>query len=324
MKAKVLQATAAAVMVSLMFSGCAMLNSFTGTKTADANPINQLGPYNGLKHAVGVTDFKNQGGWAAQWKLGNNLSIMLETALGATERFVLVEREKLKDVIAEQDLAGSDRVAAAKKVARKGLIRPARYLATGAITGVEQKQAGTGGGIRIKGFRIGGSKGKAKVTVAVKLIDTTTGEIAAQQQVTGEAGKAALNVAMYKGGVGGNFGSFAKTPLAEAAQDCMNQAAVFLARKMEEMPFEGSVVKASGKTVIINRGSEFGVSAGKQLVMKTLGELLTDPDTGAILGREEGDEIGRLKVTKVTPKMSYCIVTSGEKKPDKGTPVYEM
>ncbi len=57
--------------------------------------------------------------------------------------------------------------------------------------------------------------------------------------------------------------------------------------------------------------------------MKTLGDLLTDPDTGAILGREDGEEIGKLKVTKVSPKMSYCIVTSGEKKPKTGTPVYE-
>jgi len=306
-----------------MFSGCAMLDSFTGTTTTDSNPVNQLGPYSGLKHAVGVTDFKNQGGWAAQWKLGNNLSIMLEAALGATERFVMVEREALKDVIAEQDLAGSARVAAAQKVAKTGLIRPARYLATGAVTGVEEDQAGTGGGVNIKGFRIGGSKGKAKVTVIVKLIDTTTGEIAAQQSITGVAGKAALNVGLTKGGFSGDLGGFAKTPLAEAAQDCMNQAAVFIAKKMENMPFEGAVVKASGNTVIINRGEEFGVTVGKELTMKTLGELLTDPDTGAILGREDGEEIGKLKITKVAPKMSYCTVTSGEKTPKAGTPVYE-
>ena len=103
----------------------------------------------------------------------------------------------------------------------------------------------------------------------------------------------------------------------------MNQAAVFIAKKMENMPFEGAVVKASSKSVIINRGGEFGVTVGTELVMKTLGELLTDPDTGAILGREDGDEIGKLKVTKVSPKTSTCIVTSGAKQPKRGTPVYQ-
>lgn len=324
MKAKILPVTVIALLVCTLLSGCALLSGSTGTTTSDANPVSQLGPYSGLKHAVGCKDFENQGGWAAQWKLGNNLSIMLESALAATDRFVMVEREKLEDVIAEQDLAGSARVAAARKVAKTGLIRPARYIATGAVTSVEENQAGSTGGIYIKGFRLGGSKGKAKVTVVVKLIDTTTGEIAAQQMVTGVAGKAGISVGMYKNGYGGTMGGFAKTPISEAAQDCMNQAAVFIARKMEEMPFEGAVVKSSAKTVIINRGDEFGVTVGKQLVMKTLGELLTDPDTGAILGREDGDEIGKLKVIKVAPKMSYCTVTSGEKTPKTGTPVYEM
>ncbi len=324
MKAKFFTVTVVSALICSIFSGCALLSGATGTTTRDANPVNQLGPYSGLKHAVGCKDFSNQAGWSGKWNMGNNLSIMLESALAATDRFVLVEREKLQDVIAEQDLAGSARVAAAKKVARTGLIRPARYLATGAITEITENQSGSTGGVYIKGFRLGGSKGKAQVTVIVKLIDTTTGEIAAQQRVTGVAGKAGISVGMYKNGYGGNLGGFAKTPVAEAAQDCMNQAAVFIAKKMESMPFEGAVVKASGKTVIINRGEEFGVAVGKELVMKTLGDLLTDPDTGAILGREDGEEIGKLKVIKVAPKMSYCTVTSGEKSPKSGTPVYEL
>lgn len=323
MKSRLFALAVSFTLACSMLTGCALLNSFTGTTTADSNPVNQLDPYSGLKHAVGVTDFKNQAGWSGHWDLGNNLSIMLESALGATERFVLVEREKLGAVIAEQDLAGSARVAAAQKVAKTGLIRPARYLATGAVTEVTDDQSGGGGGINIKGVRFGGSKGKSQVTVIVKLIDTTTGEIAAQQRITGQAGKAGINVGLTRGSFSGDMGGFAKTPIAEACQDCMNQAAVFIAKKMEKMPFEGAVVKASGKTVIINRGEEFGVEVGKSLVMKTLGDLLTDPDTGAILGREDGEEIGKLKVVKVDPKMAYCSVVSGEKNPSAGTPVYE-
>ncbi len=91
---------------------------------------------------------------------------------------------------------------------------------------------------------------------------------------------------------------------------------------MEEFPFEGSVVKVSDNgQVIINRGSEFGVEVGQDLIMTTEGETLTDPDTGAILGKEEGQLIGKLKVAKVLEKMSYCTVTSGEKNPSTGTVV---
>ena len=292
------------------------------TKTQSANMQTSLGEYKGLKHAIGCKDFENQAGWRGQWEIGNNLAIMLESALYDTGRFVLVEREKLKDVIAEQDLAASGRTAKAKQVAQTGLIRPARYIGTGAITQVEESQAGADGGISFRGIRVGGGRSQSQITVIVKLIDTTTGEIVAKESVVGRAGKTGLRVGLSVSGLNTDLGGFAKTPLGEAAQDCINQAAEFIAKKMEEFPFEGSVIRV-GKNgqVIINRGAEFGVELGQALVMAEEGELLTDPDTGAILGKEEGEVIGHLKVAKVDEKVAYCDVVKGEKNPDPGTVV---
>ena len=106
------------------------------TSTEDSNAKMNLGEYKGLKQAVGCQDFENQAGWSGSWDLGNNLSIMLESALFDTGRFVLVEREKLTAVVAEQDLAASGRTAKAKNVAQTGLIRSAKYIASGAVTTV--------------------------------------------------------------------------------------------------------------------------------------------------------------------------------------------
>jgi len=291
------------------------------TKTADGDAQMELGEYHGLKHAIGCKEFENQSGWAGQWQIGENLSIMLESALFDTGRFVIVEREKLGDVLGEQDLAASGRTAAAKKVARTGLVRPARYIGSGAVTEVSEETAGGVGGISIKGIRVGGGKSKAHLAIIAKLIDTTTGEIVAKKRIVGEAGRAKVNLGLSFRGVSTEMGGFSKTPLGEAAQDCINQAAVFFAQTMEAYPFEGSVVKVSGDRVIINRGSKYGVAPGATFVMKEEGELLTDPDTGEILGREEGVELGRLKVEKVLEKMSYCEVLSGEKDPPAGTRV---
>ena len=291
------------------------------TKTESGNVDMKLGEYKGLKHAIGCKDFDNESGWRGHWEIGSNLSIMLESALYDSGRFVIVEREKLRDVIAEQDLAASGRTAKSK-VARTGLIRPARYIGTGAVTEVEESQSGADGGISIKGIRVGGGKSQAQVTVIVKLVDTTTGEIVAKERIVGKAGKTGLRVGLSLRGLSTEVGGFVKTPLGQAAQDCINQAAAFIAKKMEEFPFEGSVVKVSDNgQVIINRGSEFGVEVGQDLLMTTEGETLTDPDTGAILGKEEGQLIGKLKVAKVLEKMSYCTVASGEKNPSTGTVV---
>lgn len=292
------------------------------TQTESGNAQMNLGEYKGLKQAIGCKKFDNEAGWHGEWELGDNLSIMLESALYDTGRFVIVEREKLTDVIAEQDLVASGRAAPAKKVAETGKIRAARYIGTGAVTEVEEGQSGGGGGISFKGISLGGSKAQAQVTVIVKLIDTTTSEIVAKERIVGKAGRTGLNVGLSKWGVDTQMGGFKKTPLGQAAQDCINQAAAFIAKKMESFPFEGAVIKVTDSgQVIINRGSEFGVEPGQQLVMSTAGETLMDPDTGAVLGVEEGEVIGKIKVTKVAEKVSYADITEGEKNPTPGTVV---
>lgn len=293
----------------------------TGTKTESGNANMNLGEYKGLKHAIGVKGFKNEAGWRGNWELGENLGIMLESALFDSGRFVVVQREQLKDVIAEQDLAASGRTAGAKKVAQTGKIRPAKYLASGAITEASDNTTGSDAGINIKGFRIGGGKNTAQITAIITLTDTTTGEIVAKERVVGKAGSVGLRVG-YSGAIGGDIGGFAKTPMGEAAQDVINQAVAFIAKKMEEFPFEGSVVQvAKNGQVIINRGAEFGVEVGQQLVMVEQGEELVDPSTGELLGTEEGEEIGTLKVARVSEKVSYCDVISGEKNPEPATVV---
>ncbi len=291
------------------------------TKAESSNADMGLGEYKGLKHAIGVQGFENEAGWSGAWDIGENLTVMMESALYDSGRFVVVEREKLKEVFAEQDLAASGRMAGSK-VAQTGKARSARYMGTGAVTGVEESQSGGGGGISFGGVRLGGGKSEAQVNIIVKLVDTTTGELVAKESITGKAGNTSLNVGLSVGGVNTDLGGFKKTPLGQAAQDCINQAVAFIAKKMEEFPFEGSVIKVTDKgQVLINRGSEFGVEAGQELVMSTEGEEIIDPDSGEILGKEEGEIIGKLKVAKTVEKMSYADVTEGEANPAPGTVV---
>lgn len=303
-------------------SQAGLLDSLKGkTEATSGNATNNLGDYKGIKKEIGVKGFENQAGWHGDWDLGNNLSIMLESALFDTGRFVLLQREKLADTIAEQDLQASGRAAKAKNVAQTGKIRSARYLASGAITEVSHDQSGGGGGLSFKGISIGAKKNNAQIACIVTLTDTTTSEIVAKERVVGKAGGTGLSVG-YSGTLSGDLGGFAKTPIGEAAQDVINQAAIFIAKKMEEFPLSGSVIKATddGK-VIINRGSEFGIAEGQTMTMATEGQELVDPDSGASLGKEQGKVIGQLKVSKVTDKVSYCDVVEGEKSPAAGTVV---
>ena len=291
------------------------------TETASGNATNNLGTYKGIKKEIGVKGFENQAGWSGDYDLGNNLSLLLESALFDTGRFVILQREKLKDTIEEQDLQASGRAAKAKSVAQTGKIRSARFLASGSVTEVSKEQSGGDGGLNVGGFHVGLSKNTAQVTCIVTLTDTSTSEIVAKERVVGKAGGTGLRLG-YSGRIGGELGGFAKTPIGQAAQDVINQAAIFIAKKMEETPLGGSVIKATDSgQVIVNRGSEFGIDVGQTMTMAKEGKDMIDPDSGASLGKEQGKTIGHLKVAKVLDKVSYCDVVDGEKSPEAGTVV---
>lgn len=291
-----------------------------GTQTEDTNqPREDKDSYKGVKHAIGVRDFENDAGWSGRWSLGDNLGIMLESALFDSGRFVVVSRDKIDTVIQEQDLAASGR-AAKSEVAQTGKLRSARYIATGSITSVAGGTSGSEGGIGFKGFRIGGGGKKSEITAIITLIDTTTGEIIAKERVTGTSGGRKINIGYSGNGINTNMGGFAEEPIGEAAQDVISKAVDLLVDSMKDVKLNGTVVTTSGSTVIINRGEEYGIKPGEVFVVRTKGEVLTDPSTGEVLDRMEGETICTLKVDRVKEKIAYCSIVDGEM-PERGASV---
>jgi curli biogenesis system outer membrane secretion channel CsgG len=288
-----------------------LLKPSTGTKTKDDTAGAQMAEYHGVKHAIGVVEFDAQNGLSYGSDLKENMTAMLESTLFATGRFVIVERGNLAAVTKEQDLQSGGRAAKATDVAQTGKIRSARFLATGTVTEMTASTSGDGGGVNISGFHLGGSSSKASVVVVVKLIDTTTSEVVASERIRGEAGHSSVNIGYSGAGESANLGSFAKTPLGEAVQDCLNQAGKFIAAKMESTAIEGVVIGVTGERIIINLGQNYGIAAGQNFVVRTKGEVLTDPSTGAILGTSEGTVTGTIQVTDPKDKFSYCKLVDG-------------
>jgi curli biogenesis system outer membrane secretion channel CsgG len=274
-----------------------------------------------VKQALGVISFDNESGYYNELSMGDNLGLMLESSLYDTGRFVIVERQELGAVLAEQDLQNSGRTAQASQVAGTGKIRSAKYLATGAITEASYNTSGNSGGLRIKGFNIGAKSDKASIVAVIKLIDTTSGEVVASKRLRGEAGKSGLTLGYSGSRFGTQLAGFAKTPLGEAAQDVIDQATQFIALEMESYDLEGSVVMVSKSgQVIINRGSNYGVATGQVFIIREEGEMLVDPSTGEILDMEEGEVTATISVAKVSEKVAYCDLVDGET-PERGAVV---
>jgi hypothetical protein len=98
--------------------------------------------------------------------------------------------------------------------------------------------------------------------------------------------------------------------LGKAVQIVIDRAVVRISQKLNPIPFEGKIIKASGDSVFTNIGQRNGVSQGDTFTVYSPGEEMIDPDTGENLGSDK-TEVGKLKITSVKEKFSKASVTSG-------------
>ena len=60
-----------------------------------------------LKKLVAVEEFENKAGAASNWKIGTGMADMLTDALIHSGNFIVLERQAVQSVLAEQDFAAS-------------------------------------------------------------------------------------------------------------------------------------------------------------------------------------------------------------------------
>ncbi|MGE5238267.1 MAG: CsgG/HfaB family protein [Chloroflexota bacterium] len=273
-------------------------------------PVLSYAQDSGLKKIVAVSRFDNKSSYHGQWHIDNGMADQLTDALIRSGRFVVLERQTLKDVLDEQDLAASGR-AQKSQSAKTGKLTSAQILIKGAVTEFEERTSGGGAGIGIMGFRLGGRKEDAHVGLIIRLIDTTTGKVLDSQRVEGRAESGGVGLDVYKSGVAFGTDAFSKTPLGKATQAAIDNAVEIIASKLKNVPFQARIIKTSGSEIYVGASQETGTTVGTVFGVYTVGEELTDPVTGEILGAEE-KKIGSIEIVEVKEKYSKAKVLSGK------------
>ncbi|MDX1503224.1 MAG: CsgG/HfaB family protein [Thermoanaerobaculia bacterium] len=269
-----------------------------------------VGAQGGLRYTISVTQFENQAGWYGQWDIGNAWGTVLTDLLNDTGRFIVLGESDMRGAaLDEQDFAASGRTAQGAKTPVTGQMTPAQILVKGAITHVQHDVKSGGGGVRIKGFKIGGKGGKSEVNITMYMVDSTTGQILASTSVVGEAGRkgAAIGYSSYDWGAA--FGGEKNDNLGQAIADAAAQGVEFMVSQLEDIPWRGSVALVKDGKVYINRGTREGVSSGQTFVVGTV-DVIRDPDTGEVLD-ESVNEVARLQADTVKEKLAICSVVSG-------------
>ena len=260
----------------------------------------------------------------------NGIEAMVIDAMNRTNRFRLVERTVLDDVLGEQDLAASGRVAQPSGAAT-GNVLGAEYLIQVVVTDYEANTSSTDGGVaggllRNRVPLLGGVKvgsGTGRVGLNFRLIDAETSEIVFSKQIESIINESSFSIGgigvVGDGALGGFFSSYSRTPIGQAVIAGINQGVFELIQQIGTAPATGSVVRADERQVYVNLGSD-RVSAGDVLEISEPGEELIDPETGISLGSMD-TFLGTVRVVQVQEQFSVAEPVSLSATPSRGAKV---
>ena len=203
--------------------------------------VNQPGFAQSNRPTIAVLNFdfgSVQQWWSGNQDIGTGVSDMIVDELVNDGSFRVIERKQLDAIMAEQNLAQSERAdPSAKTVAQIGKLLGARYIVTGSVTkfGTEASNksvSGGGWGSKYGVGSVGTAKGKANVAITTRIIDTTTGEIMASAKGEGTSKRSGLLLAGAGGGAAGGMGriefgsaGFRDTILGEATEIAVKETA---------------------------------------------------------------------------------------------------
>ena len=254
--------------------------------------------------------------WYINSELSQAATDLMINALIKTERFRVFERIKLDAILKEQDFqAYSGRVDPSTAI-KIGKILGVDLIVTGSVTSIIYRKSG---GIKLGPVSL--KKSSASVTMTVRAINVTTGEIIFSEVKKGTTSKSGVSIRVP---VAGGFGlsSESVTDIFSAIEDVCQQVAAEFAVKVgfdtatvSSLPLEGYVVKvestSSGEItqVYINLGEDSGIQVGNEIKIFQEGEVILDPKTNEVLDREL-DLIAQARITEVKEKLSIALVTT--------------
>lgn len=214
-----------ALVSMLAMSACTTAGVTSGSGGADMEAA-RAETYDGPKARIVIIDFEDKmsssGHYRAEY--GRGMSDMLATALFESNRYIVLEREKIAAVEAER-----------RRRNPKIKIEDADVMVTAAITGFDPGTAGAEGGLGgLLGNKLGslvGSFKQARVAMDLRVIDVDTGRVIAATSVEGKATGVGAGVAGVGGKMTGGLSGFAKGPMEGAIRQMIKTATDFIVTK---------------------------------------------------------------------------------------------
>jgi curli biogenesis system outer membrane secretion channel CsgG len=230
--------------------------------------------------------------------IGKAAADLLITQLVQNGSVLVIERDAINKLIAEQNLTNSDRTDA-RTAAKLGRILGVDAIVLGTVTkyDLDSKTSQTGGRPGFMGFGASSPKIKqnlsAHVEINARVVSPDTAQVLSATQGQGAVDRTEKLDYSQMAALMSGKGEFHDSMLNEAMDKAVSQLADQLERALPEIPVHAVVINGlvadasdSGR-LILNVGSSSGVKQGDHLQVWRPGKEIHDPATGRVLTRDD-------------------------------------
>lgn len=217
-----------------------------------------------LKRKIAVGRFTNETFYGKTFlrnddldPIGKQASDILASKLVKTEKFIVLERPDLSKLEKEQKIVGA-----------KNLVG-ANSLILGSVTEFGRSETGKSGFFSHTKVQV------AKASVELRLVDVETGHVFFSASGSGEAKVESGEIAGF-GSKAEYDASLNDRAISAAISSVIDQ----LIKKLEDKPWQTSILKRNGENIIISGGSKQGIKVGDTLFVMKKGEKIKSAQTG--------------------------------------------
>ena len=209
-----------ALILTVPLAGCyGSSATVVDTGTAPTLQQAQAAPAHGPQKRIAVSAFEYRAGKGSS-AIGDGMSDMLTNALFSTGKFIVLERERLDEVMDEQDLAASGRFKQ-DTAAPKGELEGAELLIRGSVIQFEPKCKG-GSAIIVSG-------NQACMAINLRIVDAATGRVVNATTVEGTSADNRVGILFPAGSLPIGLGAYSNTPMEAAIRNCIEAAVQHIA-----------------------------------------------------------------------------------------------
>lgn len=200
----------------VVLSGCAATSAkVVGASGGPTVAQAQAAPYDGPRQRIAVSSFEFR-----QGSIGEGMSDMLVNALFNADRFIVLERARLNDVTAEQDLAAGRRFKQ-DTAAPIGQLEGAQLLIRGSVTQFEPDCKGAS--------VIVASTRQACIAINLRIVDAATGRVVNATTVEGTSVNRGVGFTFARSDLPIGLGAYSNTPMEQAIRNCIETAVQHIA-----------------------------------------------------------------------------------------------